>query len=591
MTLPHFANEKGVALIAAVTTLLVLSLVGTVVVSMVGTKSYSTLHQAQSVQALSLAEAGANRALAYLSKEGGACTDITGAPQLTDVALGPGTFAVTATRYNPASTTLSAAILDTDTTIPVASTAGYAPHGRITIDSEQIDYTAITGTSFSGVRRGANETTAASHSSGTPVNQDQCTITSTGTISAAFGDARRVSEVIVTGGPDTDPVTVVTNVPVGFFANTQHLTHYDGTYAYLFYEKNDTNIYWKYSSDNVTWSAEQTLSPSERDAGIGWDIWWENDTTGVLVVGHAIDTGDSFEMTFHKISIGAGPSITLSGAETTKLTKDFARTKSIALTMAGNRVFAMTIGDDLLVLKRDTDGFPNGTGTYTELQFPFSKSNTDLYTIIPYSTAKIFAVFAENAGGTHNDGERSVTWDGTTVGDMITIFSDSPSIESDRGVAGVRISDTDFRVVIASDGSTAGKLTDWQWNDSSWTSTVIDATNTTYRQPAMMRDTVNGDLYVFAQASGEANTPIYQYKNTGASSWGTRVAADDAESTARSIPVTQHSEPPPASSRTIPCKAVWAYRVANGTNFDLKVGTLSLDPSCGLSIVGWREVY
>ncbi len=588
MNMGRFAKQKGVALIGAVATLLILSLMAVTVVSLVGTQTYAPLHQAQGLQAYWLAEGGAHRALTYLSKEGGACTDITDSSSFTAVTLGQGTFTVAAVLYHPTPTTLSAAIGDTATTIPVDSTAGYAPHGRITIGSEQIDYTAVTGTSFTGARRGANNTTAASHSSATQVNQDQCTITSTGTIPAAFGDARRVSEVIVTGG---QPVKVVTNVPVGFFDNTQHLTHYDGTYSYLFYEKNDANIYWKYSSDGVTWSSGNTLAPSGREADIGWDIWWEDDATGVLMVGD--DTANT--VTFHKIVIAAGPTITLTGAETAPAF-DFPGSQDLVVTMAGNTVFAQShrTGSQRLYA-RNAPGFPDGTGTYEIRDWGGQPTDDDNFQVISYSTAKVLAVRATEPGAP-NDGWESATWVGCSTcipADETTVFTNTNSIKDERGVAGVRISDTDFRMIIASDATTIGKLTEWQWDDSSWTGTVIDATNTTYQQPAMMRDAVNGDLYVFAQTSGEANSPIYRYKNTGGSSWGTRVAADDAESTARSIPVTQYSEPPPASSRTIPCKLVWAYRVANGSNFDLKVGTLSLSfgPSCGLSIIGWREVY
>lgn len=160
----HVADEKGTALIAAVATLLILSLMGVVVVSLVGTESFSALHQAQSAQALPLAEAGAHRAVGFLSREGGECEAISDNVQFTDVALGPGTFSVTGTRYNPTPTALSADIGAADTTIPVASTAGYAPHGSITIESETIYYAGITPTSFIGARRGAAGTTAASHS-------------------------------------------------------------------------------------------------------------------------------------------------------------------------------------------------------------------------------------------------------------------------------------------------------------------------------------------------------------------------------------------------------------------------------------------
>ncbi len=113
MTRRVITNKKGVALIAAVATLLILSLAGVVIVSLVGKESYSVLNQGQPLQASSLAEAGAHRALTYISNECGACTAITGAPEFTNVALSRGTFTVTGTRYNPASTTLSGAIGDT----------------------------------------------------------------------------------------------------------------------------------------------------------------------------------------------------------------------------------------------------------------------------------------------------------------------------------------------------------------------------------------------------------------------------------------------------------------------------------------------
>ncbi|MFQ5858700.1 MAG: hypothetical protein ACE5LU_24120 [Anaerolineae bacterium] len=160
----HAANEKGTALIAAVATLLILSLMGGVVVSLVGTESWSALHQVESAQALPLAEAGAHRAVGYLSREGGECAAISDNLQFTNVSLGRGTFSVTGIRYNPTPTALSADITAADTMIPVVSTAGYAPHGSITIESETIYYAGTTPISFTGARRGAAGTTAASHS-------------------------------------------------------------------------------------------------------------------------------------------------------------------------------------------------------------------------------------------------------------------------------------------------------------------------------------------------------------------------------------------------------------------------------------------
>ncbi len=195
MTMRTLANEKGVFLIMAVATLMLFFFMALVMVSVVGKESYSVVHQAQSLQAFGLAEAGIHRALTFLSREGGRCAEITGI--FTSVTLGPGTFTVTATPYTPLPTTLSADINSTDTTISVADTTGFAPRGRINIESEFIDYTGTTGTSFTGARRGADGTTNADHTSGTSVSQYKCTVVSTGTIPGPAGDSKRVIEATV----------------------------------------------------------------------------------------------------------------------------------------------------------------------------------------------------------------------------------------------------------------------------------------------------------------------------------------------------------------------------------------------------------
>jgi len=60
-------------------------------------------------------------------------------------------------------------IADDDTTITVDSTDGFPNTGTIKIDSEWIDYTGITSTTFTGCSRGAHGTTAAAHNDNTAV--------------------------------------------------------------------------------------------------------------------------------------------------------------------------------------------------------------------------------------------------------------------------------------------------------------------------------------------------------------------------------------------------------------------------------------
>jgi len=68
-------------------------------------------------------------------------------------------------------TTLSSGIDDDDTTIPVTSASSFDSTGTIIINTENITYTGTSSTSFTGATRGAESTTAASHSSGDTVAQ------------------------------------------------------------------------------------------------------------------------------------------------------------------------------------------------------------------------------------------------------------------------------------------------------------------------------------------------------------------------------------------------------------------------------------
>lgn len=69
-------------------------------------------------------------------------------------------------------TTLDGAVSSTTaTSITVASTSGFSPSGRIIIDSEVISYTNISSTAFRGCVRGEEDTTAATHTTGTTVTE------------------------------------------------------------------------------------------------------------------------------------------------------------------------------------------------------------------------------------------------------------------------------------------------------------------------------------------------------------------------------------------------------------------------------------
>src|SRR5262249_32907815 len=76
------------------------------------------------------------------------------------------------TAANRAQTTLGGAISNFDTSMTVPSTTGFPSTGILTIENELIIYTGKTGTSFTGLVRGAFGTSAASHTSGRPVRMN-----------------------------------------------------------------------------------------------------------------------------------------------------------------------------------------------------------------------------------------------------------------------------------------------------------------------------------------------------------------------------------------------------------------------------------
>ena len=73
-------------------------------------------------------------------------------------------------------TTLTSSITNVSTTpIPVVATSAFPSSGYLLIESEIIQYTGVTSTTFTGITRGVLGTTAASHTSGLQVSEVQGT--------------------------------------------------------------------------------------------------------------------------------------------------------------------------------------------------------------------------------------------------------------------------------------------------------------------------------------------------------------------------------------------------------------------------------
>lgn len=185
-------QQLGALLMTMVFILVVVGLLATVVTRMLSSNAASSYARISAVRAGYIAHGGLEQAIeAMLNTDRTrlsthvACADINSDSNVNQGTLGKGSYTVSATHVYPSPTTLSASLDDSSTTITVASTSGYESKGRIMLDNEVIDYTGTTATTFTGATRGAANTTAASHASGTPVGQNACVLTAIGGVPSA----------------------------------------------------------------------------------------------------------------------------------------------------------------------------------------------------------------------------------------------------------------------------------------------------------------------------------------------------------------------------------------------------------------------
>jgi hypothetical protein len=191
----RLARQRGVvALMAVLFLLFMLGVVLVIAHQMAATDVHDSSTQNLSVEALFLAESGLETG-GYRYRSGTACNS-PGFDLTQPLGTGTGSFTLTAATYKPAATTLTAGLAAASGIVPVASIAGFAPHGRISIANEEINYAGLSSGAancapaaapcFTGAVRGAvGSPTPALHPAGTAVNQNQCLIRSVGATNIA----------------------------------------------------------------------------------------------------------------------------------------------------------------------------------------------------------------------------------------------------------------------------------------------------------------------------------------------------------------------------------------------------------------------
>ena len=196
--------------------------------------------------------------------------------------------------FATAYSTLNGAITATATTITLTSTSTFpTTGGRIKIDSEEMIYAAVSGSTLTGLTRGVNGTTAATHNTGAAVGCATLTVT----------DASRVVET----NSFVDYSNVVTfNVFTAALMNTDATTHvpsFQVTYVsgttYTITVTNLSTGAYIYSTAATTGGGAAVKAEYELDAGLetyslgtGWGAGpWSRGTWGSGYTGASTGIG------------------------------------------------------------------------------------------------------------------------------------------------------------------------------------------------------------------------------------------------------------------------------------------------------------
>jgi hypothetical protein len=149
---------------------------------------------------------GVGTSVKYYIEQGGTYNDITPIYK-TDNPLANNPFT---TAYS----TLNGTITSTATSLTLTSAASFPVNGIIKIDSEQIAYATIAGDVLSGLTRGYNGTTAASHTTGAAVGSPYILVTDAA-YQPSVGDYILFSGATSVNGITVSGEYVVYNIPSG----------------------------------------------------------------------------------------------------------------------------------------------------------------------------------------------------------------------------------------------------------------------------------------------------------------------------------------------------------------------------------------
>jgi hypothetical protein len=187
-------KQSGFLLVSAVVIIVIAGFMVAVFMHMLTASNEANVNYNDAMQSYYIATSGIEYSLNHST-----CTNV-----ITPVSLGAGQFTLTDAAAINTNTTLSDAINSTQTYIPVSSISHLANIGLATIGAEQLTYLDTSNSAsvchneapcLSGVTRGAQSSSATSHSNGTALSQNGCVVISSAAV-PSFSHARGRSEFL-----------------------------------------------------------------------------------------------------------------------------------------------------------------------------------------------------------------------------------------------------------------------------------------------------------------------------------------------------------------------------------------------------------
>jgi len=288
----NYKNQQGFLMIVAVLLIMVIGCLGVTVAYMIASGALQNSNFTQSEKAFDIATSGLEKATRFLAtpfltgtNPRIACGSLTGNSYLTNSSFGSGTFTATTIAGSPsyASSALNGALTYNATSVTLTSTTGFAATGRVIIDGERINYSAISGNNLIGLIRGADNTVAAAHANGAYAAQYQCSLDAIGYIPNSTSPLYQREQ--------QQNVELPEGWAVGAATGTDFtLTH------------------WNYPNALAWTDASITANNSQGWTFVDWLLWWlsggnQNNTNNLNTItmlsnGEAWSAGDQYTYKF-----------------------------------------------------------------------------------------------------------------------------------------------------------------------------------------------------------------------------------------------------------------------------------------------------